>query len=91
MIVVDNKMDKEQFLYPIGQYRGDFSPAQLAFNANLQEFAGRVSLLCGLETGGKISPEQTYQEIKTLWKQLKESKQALLDEMHQARPELPEE
>ena len=89
--MADNKIEKDQFLYPIGQYRGEFSPAQLAFNANLQEFASRVSILCGLETGGKISSEQTYQEIKILWKQLKQSKQALLDEMPQQRPDLPEE
>jgi hypothetical protein len=46
-------------------------------HANLQEFSHRVSLLCGLETNGKLSPEETYQEIKSLWKQLKQSKKAL--------------
>lgn len=83
-------IDKEQFINPIGQYRGDFSPAHLTFNANLQEFASRVSILCGLETGGKISTEQAYHQIKDLWHQLKESKKALLDEVNFDQPELPE-
>ncbi|MBW4418247.1 MAG: hypothetical protein KME13_03345 [Myxacorys californica WJT36-NPBG1] len=69
---------KEEFLYPTARYRGEFTPEHLAFNANLQEFAQRVSLLCGLETSGKIPPEQAYDDIKRLWKQLKESKENLL-------------
>lgn len=71
---------KDNFLYPTAHYRGEFTPAHLAFNANLQEFAQRVSLLCGLETSGKIPPGEAYQQIKTLWHQLKASKQNLLDQ-----------
>lgn len=70
---------KENFFYPIAHYRGDFTPEHLAFNANLQEFAQRVSLLCSLETSGKIPPGEAYKQIKELWHQLKESKQNLLD------------
>jgi hypothetical protein len=89
--VADNKdLEKENFFSPIGRYRGEFTPERLAFNANLQEFASRVSLLCGLETGGKIPPEDAYKEIKRLWNQLKESKKALLDQQ-QERTELPPE
>ncbi len=76
-------------MYPISRFYGQFSPEQLAFNANLQEFAQRVSLLCGLETGGKLSPEQTYQQIKLLWQNLTESKKQLLDEVKRERPSLP--
>ncbi len=82
---------KENFLSPTGRYRGEFTPEHLAFNANLQEFANRVSLLCGLETGGKIPPEEAYTQIKDLWKNLKESKQNLLDQTKGDRPELPPE
>lgn len=71
--------NKERFLYPLGRYYGEFTPEQLTFNANLQEFAQRVSMLCALETNGKISAEQTYQEIKQLWHLLKQSKENLLD------------
>lgn len=76
----DQENQKERFFYPTGRYYGKFTPGNLAFNANLQEFAQRVSLLCGLETGGKIPPEDAYQEIKQLWRQLKQSRKELLDQ-----------
>lgn len=72
--------DKERFLNPRAPYRGEFSPQRLAFNANLQEFANRVNIICALETSGKISALDAYQEIKSLWKKLKESKENLLDQ-----------
>lgn len=87
----EQNKEKEQFLYPTGRYRGEFTPEQLAFNANLQEFAQRVSLICGLETGGKISSSDAYEQVKQLWHQLKTSKKELLDQAKPDRPELPEE
>lgn len=87
----DLSREKERFLYPVGRYRGEFTPEHLAFNANLQEFAQRVSLICGLETGGKISTKDAYKEIKQLWNQLKESKKELLDREQPPRPDLPED
>lgn len=83
--------NKDSFFYPRGSYHGDFSPERLAFDANLQEFAQRVAILCGLETGGKISQEAAYQEIKHLWKQLKRSKTELLDRPAPPDVELPPE
>lgn len=71
------KFDKEKFLFPTSRYHGAFTPQNLAFNANLQEFAQRVSYICGLETGGKISSEEAYSQIKVLWKQLKKSRELL--------------
>ncbi|MDR5639027.1 hypothetical protein QYC27_08670 [Thermosynechococcus sp. PP45] len=71
------KFDKEKFLFPTSRYHGAFTPQNLAFNANLQEFAQRVSYICGLETGGKISSEEAYNQIKVLWKQLKKSRHLL--------------
>lgn len=82
-----NQPNKNNFFYPLGQYRGEFSPQNLAFNANLQEFAQRVSILCGLETGGKIPPEDAYEAIKELWQQLKASKQNLLDQHQSSDPD----
>ena len=73
------KYSKDSFLYPIGNYHGEFSPGNLAFSANLQIFAQQISYLCSLEANGKISPEDAYQEIKKIWKQLKNSKKELLD------------
>lgn len=67
------------FLNPLGRYYGEFTPNNLAFNANLQEFAQQAFYLCNLETNGKITPEETYRQIKQLWRQLEQSKQELLD------------
>ncbi len=69
--------ERDNFLHPRSRYYGEFTPQTLAFNANLQEFAQRVSYVCGLETGGKIPPEDAYEEIKSLWKKLKKSKKNL--------------
>ncbi|MFN6198199.1 MAG: hypothetical protein ACLBM7_15640 [Dolichospermum sp.] len=68
---------KEDFLYPRGRYYGHVKPENLLFNANLQEFAQKVSYICNLETGGKIPPGEAYKEIKSLWKQLEHSKKEL--------------
>ncbi len=67
----------DNFLYPHARYRGQVRPENLVFNANLQEFAQRVTYICNLETNGKLSPEESYQRIKILWKQLKQSKKQL--------------
>lgn len=69
--------DKDTFLNPRSAYYGEFSPQNLAFNANLQTFSSRVSLICALETGGKLTPLEAYQSIQELWHQLKHSHQAL--------------
>ncbi|GAA6619715.1 hypothetical protein [Scytonema sp. NUACC26] len=72
-----NDGDKENFLYPRGRYYGQVKPENLVFNANLQEFAQRVGIITSLETSGKLSPEEAYNQIKVLWKQLKRSKKEL--------------
>jgi polyhydroxyalkanoate synthesis regulator phasin len=69
--------DKADFLNPRSRYRGQVKPENLVFNANLQEFANRVTIICGLETNGKMTPEESYKEVKSLWKQLKRSKKEL--------------
>ena len=71
-------IDKEQFMNPRSRYRGLFSPQNVAFDANLQEFTNRISIICALETGGKISPIEAYQQIKDLWTELDQSKKNLL-------------
>jgi hypothetical protein len=37
----------------------------------LARFGDKVGLIAGLEINGKISPEEAYQQIKTLYKELK--------------------
>ena len=72
---------KNGFFYPLSSYRGEFSPGTLTFNANLQEFAHKVSFICNLETGGKISPQEAYEQINELWHKLQFSKEKLLDRL----------
>lgn len=73
------KKDLNKFLYPVHNYHGEFTPNNLAFNANIQEFAQKISYICGLETRGKIPPEEAYKKIKSLWKALRQSKHNLID------------
>jgi hypothetical protein len=70
-------VSKNNFLYPQSRYYGVFTPEKLAFNANLQEFSHKISYISALQAGGKLSPEQAYEQVKYLWKQLKQSKKEL--------------
>jgi sigma54-dependent transcription regulator len=87
MVNPSGNKDKEGFLYPRGKYYGKFTPQHLTFNANLQEFAQRVSYLCGLESSGKITTEKAFEGIKSLWEQLEASKKALLDDFPESQAE----
>lgn len=67
-------------LLPRARYYGSYGsqqPNHMLFNANLQEFAQRVSYICNLETAGKLSPEEAYEQVRELWHQLKQSKKEL--------------
>lgn len=77
MFMVNNDNDKDKFFFPRSSYRGQVKPENLIFNANLQEFAQRITYICNLETAGKLSPAEAYKQIKELWKQLKHSKKEL--------------
>ena len=70
-------INKDDFLYPHSRYHGQVNPENLVFNANLQEFAQKISYICNLETSGKIAPTEAYDQIKELWKQLKKTKKQL--------------
>ncbi|KYC34943.1 hypothetical protein WA1_49690 [Scytonema hofmannii PCC 7110] len=70
--------DWNNFLYPRRRYYGQVKPENLVFNANLQEFAQKVTYITCLETGGKLSPEEAYKQIEKLWKQLERSKNELV-------------
>ncbi|MEH2409208.1 DUF7219 family protein [Nostoc sp.] len=72
-----NYEEKNSFLYPRDRYYGQVKPKNLIFNANLQEFAQRISYITSLETGGKLSPEEAFNQMEALWKQLERSKNKL--------------
>jgi hypothetical protein len=65
------------YIYQNNRYNGDFTPEHLIFNSNLQEFTQKVSFICSLETAGKLTPEESYKQIKSLWKDLKRTKKQL--------------
>jgi hypothetical protein len=76
-LMPDQPNDKSKFLYPRSRYYGEFTPENLAFNANLQEFAQKIGYICSLETGGKLSPAEAYDRIRQLWQDLKRSRKGL--------------
>lgn len=69
--------DLEDFLYPPTRYYGEVKPQNLVFNANLQEFSQRVSLIANLAKNGKLSPAEAYTQVEALWQQLQTSKKHL--------------
>jgi hypothetical protein len=75
--MVASNPNNNDFLVPRSRYYGRFTPRNLMFNANLQEFAQRVGMICALETGGKLAPSEAYEQIGHLWQQLKESRYTL--------------
>lgn len=83
--------NKENFLYPKKNYRGEFTLENMAFNANLQEFAQKVNIVCNLETNGKITPNEAYLRIKDLWRNLQSSRKSLNIHKQDLDNEAPEE
>lgn len=70
-------VDKNSFLCPHSRYYGSPKPENLLFNANLQEFAQKISYIVNLQTGGKLGSEEAYERIEALWKQLELSQEQL--------------
>ena len=60
------------------RYYGEFTPTNLVFDANLQQFSRRVGLICALENGGEISPQDAFNQISDLWETLESSAYNLL-------------
>ncbi|MEH2316213.1 DUF7219 family protein [Nostoc sp.] len=72
-----NQVDKNNFPYQRYQYLGEFTPQNLVFNANLQEFSQRVCYICNLQSRGNLSSQESYEEIEGLWQELTQSFKAL--------------
>lgn len=71
------QIDKNQFLYRGDRYHGEFKLENLVFSANLQEFTQRASYIYNLQNSGKLNPQEAYNRIEALWKQLEHSKKQL--------------
>jgi len=69
--------NRTDFLFPCSRYHGSDRPENLIFNAHLQEFSQRLSLISALQTNGKLSTEEALKQIQTLWQQLERSKNLL--------------
>lgn len=68
---------ENDFLDHRNPYQGLIRRENLVFNANLQDFAQKISYICNLETGGKIHSDEAYKQIKALWKKPKHRKKEL--------------
>jgi hypothetical protein len=72
-----NQVNKDNFFYHRNQYLGEFTPQNLVFNANLQEFSQTVCYISNLESAEILSSQESYEEIELLWQQLTQSFQSL--------------
>ncbi len=69
--------EKDEFLSPRARYQGEFTPQNLAFDSNLQEFAQQVAYICSLETAGKLTPHDAHSRIWELYEELERSHHGL--------------
>jgi hypothetical protein len=57
----------------------DTSIERILMEANIREFGHAIGLICALEAGGKISPDEAYKQIKKTWQDLKLTRKSLFD------------
>ncbi|MCT7974141.1 DUF7219 family protein [Laspinema olomoucense] len=62
-----------QFIDSPNHAHGNRDAEQLIFHQNLQKFSNRVSILSSLATGGKISLEDAFAKMNSLWEELSET------------------
>lgn len=63
----------------------DHQAEKAIFDANLAEFANKVSIICALESSGKIAQTEAYARVRALWKELKRSRKSLhIDQQEEA-------
>lgn len=66
------------YFLTLNRYKGKFTPENLVFNANLQEFAHRVSYICELVANDQISPQEALTQVEVWFEALERSQQQLL-------------
>jgi len=73
------KQAKEEFLYPTPPINpnADMNFLEMAQVNNLNNFSHHVSYLVNMAIGGKIKPEDSYKEIKKLYRAMKQSHKSL--------------
>ena len=65
-----SETSKENFFYPIAPYHDTLNNDKVLFNTNLQIFAHQVGFIANLQTSGKISSQEAYSQIESLWNDL---------------------
>ena len=71
-------METSDFLFPQHQYHGSsLQTEDIVLHGYLQEFSQQVLILTSLNRGGRLSSQETYQKLKQLYKQLKNSRKDL--------------
>ena len=72
-------MKKEEILFPTPSINpdADVSFLDIATINNLNNFSHHVSYLTNMAIGGKMNSEDPYQEIKKLYKAMKQSHKSL--------------
>ena len=63
-------LKSQDFINPYITYIGKITPAQVLLNANLREFEASVRVLSYLNTNGRLSCGQAYEQLKFLSGQL---------------------
>ena len=73
------KQAKEEFLYPTPPINpdADMSFLDIAQINNLNNFTHHVSYLTNMAIGGKMRPDVAFDEIKKLYKAMKQSHKTL--------------
>jgi hypothetical protein len=73
------KQAKEEFLFPTPPINPDvdMSFLEIAQINNLNNFSHHVSYLTNMAIGGKMNPDVAFDEIKKLYKALKQSHKSL--------------
>ena len=73
------KQAKEEFLYPTPPINpdADMSFLDIAQINNLNNFTHHVSYLTNMAIGGKMKPDVAFDEIKKLYKAMKQSHKTL--------------
>jgi hypothetical protein len=66
-------MNVSNFIYTGNRYYGEFTPSNLVFDSNLQDFSRRVGFISALENNGKLSPQDAFNQIAGLWEALENS------------------
>ena len=65
------------FINPHSHYYGEFTPENLKFHNEMEEFVQEANIISNLAGNGKMSLDQAFSEIEALWKQLIKSKEEL--------------